>query len=285
MSDSMRDRVCVVTGANRGMGKITAGELARRGATVILVCRNRERGEAALDDIVQATGNDAVELVIADLAALRQVCDAAEEITGRHDEVHVLVNNAGVFLGQRGETEDGFEQTFATNHLGHFLLTELLLDALKAGAPSRIVNVTARTGRYRIDFDDIGFTRRKYSTISAASQSKLAMLMATVELARQLAGTGVTANAVYPGLVKTGITKELPAAVRTLLNVISTTPEKGARTTIHVATSPELESVSGQFFGPKQKQLRLPAQAQDAAARRRLWDVSARMTERDQVPV
>ena len=280
----MRGRVCVVTGANRGMGRVTAEELARREATVILLCRNRERGETARAEIVSATGNDALELVLADLSSLRQVRDAAAEITGRHDRVHVLVNNAGVFVGERSETEDGNERTFATNHLGHFLLTELLLDALKAGAPSRIVNVSARTGRYRIDVEDVAFRQRKYSIFSAATQSKLAMVMTTVELAERLAGTDVTANAVYPGLVKTGLTNELPAYVRTMLNVISTTPEKGARTTIHVATSPALASVSGQFFGPKQKRLRLPAQAQDKALRRRLWDVSAELTKRDQVP-
>jgi NAD(P)-dependent dehydrogenase (short-subunit alcohol dehydrogenase family) len=277
VNGSTSARVSVVTGANTGMGRVVAEELARRGDTVVLVCRSRERGEAARAEIRGPTQNDAVELVVADLASQRQVRDAAAEITGRHDRLNVLVNNAGVFLAKRAETEEQIERTFATNYLGHFLLTELLLDALKAGAPARIVNVASRTGGYKIDFDDL-MLKKKYSAIPAASQSKLAQVMFTLELARRLEGTGVTVNALHPGLVKSGITRELPFFMRTMLNLVSTTPEKGARTTLHLAASPEVENVSGQFIGPKRKPLKLAAQANEPEARRRLWDLSVEMT-------
>jgi NAD(P)-dependent dehydrogenase (short-subunit alcohol dehydrogenase family) len=271
-------RASVVTGANTGMGRVIAEELARLGDTVVLVCRSRERGEAAQADIRSATQNDAVELVVADLASQRQVREAAAEITERHDRLNVLVNNAGVFLAERAETEEQIEKTFATNYLGHFLLTELLLDALKAGAPARIVNVASRTGGYKIDLDDLMLKKKKYSAIPAASQSKLAQVMFTLELAQRLEGTGVTVNALHPGLVKSGITRELPLFIRTMLNLVSTTPEKGARTALYLATSPDVENVSGQFIGPKRKPLKLAAQANEPEARQRLWDLSVEMT-------
>jgi NAD(P)-dependent dehydrogenase (short-subunit alcohol dehydrogenase family) len=277
VNDSTSAKVSVVTGANGGMGKVIAEELARRGDTVVLVCRNRERGEAAQAEVKSATGNDAVELVVADLSSQRQVRDAAAEITGRHDKLNLLVNNAGVFLALRAETEDQIEKTFATNYLGHFLLTDLLLDALKAGAPARIVNAASRTGGYKIDFEDL-MLKKKYSAIPAASQSKLALVMFTLELAQHLEGTGVTVNALHPGLVKSGIVKELPLFMRTMLNLVSTTPKKGARTAIYLATSPDVEGVSGQFYGAKQKPMKLAEQANDPALRRRLWDESVEMT-------
>jgi NAD(P)-dependent dehydrogenase (short-subunit alcohol dehydrogenase family) len=279
----MDGRICIVTGANSGMGKVTSEALARRGATVVLLCRNRERGEAARREIVSETGNESVELVVADLSSQEQVRGAAAEIMDRHSRIHVLVNNAGVFLAERQLTEDGVEKTFATNYLGHFLLTMLLLDALGAGAPSRIVNVASRTGRYKIDLDDLAL-EKKYSTFSAASQSKLAQVMWTVELAQRLEGRSITANAVHPGLAKSGITRELPALMRVLLNLLSASPEKRAQTTIHVAAAPELADVSGQFFGPKRRPLKLPEQARSEQARRRLWDLSVKLANLEAAP-
>lgn len=268
----MDGAVCVVTGANGAMGRVTAEELARRGAAVVLLCRSRERGEGARAEIERATGNPNVELAVADLSSQQDVRRAAAEIVQRHPRVHVLVNNAGAFARQREETAEGIEKIFATNYVGHFLLTHLLLDELKAGAPSRIVNIASRTGRYALDVDDLMFERRKYTMFSAASQSKLALVMFTLELARRLEGTGVTVNAVHPGLVKSSLTDGMPPALRTMLKLVSTTPEKGARTAVHLATSPDVEGVSGAFFGPKQKRLKLPAQAADEEVRRRLWD-------------
>ena len=281
MGDTLCGRVCVVTGASSGMGRVTARALAAEAATVVLLCRDRGRGEAAQADIARLTGSDTVELVVADLASNAQVRDAAAEIAARHERVHVLVNNAGSFLARREVTEDGVERTLAANYLGHFLLTAALLDSVKAAAPARIVNVTSRTGRARIDLDDLGFERRKYSALAATTQSKLATVLWTVELARRLEGSGVTANAVHPGLARTGVARELPWAVRAILALVSTTAEKGARTTIGAASSPDLASVSGRFLGPRGKELGLPAQASDDEARRRLWGESVRLAELD----
>jgi NAD(P)-dependent dehydrogenase (short-subunit alcohol dehydrogenase family) len=283
--DALRGRVCVVTGANSGMGRVTAGALAAEGATVVLLCRDGGRGEAARAEIARETGSETVELVVADLASNRQVRDAAAEIAARHEHVHVLVNNAGSFLARRDVTGDGVERTLAANYLGHFLLTAELLDALQGAAPARIVNVTSRTGRARIDLDDLDFSRRKYTALAATTRSKLATVLWTVELADRLAGSGVTANAVHPGLARTGVARELPWAVRALLRVVSTTAEKGARTTIRAASAPELEAVSGRFLGPGGKELALPAQARDENARRRLWEESARLAQLEPAPV
>lgn len=275
MAEALRGRVCVVTGASSGMGLVTARALAAEGATVVLVCRDAGRGEAARAGL--APGEH--ELVLADLASQRQVRDAAAEIAARHERVDVLVNNAGSILARHETTEDGVERTLAANYLAHFLLTELLLDRLRAAAPARIVNVTSRTGRAQLELDDLDFTRRKYSAWAAATQSKLATLIWTMELAARLDGSGVTANAVHPGLARTGVARELPWAVRTLLNVFSTTAEKGARTAIRAAASPELDGANGRFFGPRGKELPLPAQARDDDVRRQLWETSEQLVQ------
>lgn len=273
---SMLGKACVVTGAGGAMGRVTTTELARRGATVVMICRDAAAGEAARAEIAEATGNPELEIVAADLSSQQDVRAAAAEITSRHPQLHLLVNNAGVSLPKREETAEGVEKTFATNYLSHFLLTHLLLDALKAGAPSRIVNVASKTGRYAIDLDDLAVTR-KFSAFGAGSQSKLALVMFTVELARRLEGTGVTVNALHPGLVKSGLTRNMSPMMRTVLNLVSTTPQKGARTAVYLATSPEVEGVSGQFFA-KCKPVKMSAQARDEEARRRLWEQSVELT-------
>jgi NAD(P)-dependent dehydrogenase (short-subunit alcohol dehydrogenase family) len=262
--------VCVVTGASGAVGRATVAELARRGATVVMLCRTREHGERAREEL---GFGDRLEVVQADLASQADVRRAAGEIAARHPQLHALVNNAGIMLRHREETADGVERTFATNYLGHFLLTQLLLDRLKAGAPSRIVNVASMTGRYAIDFDDLE-QRRKYSVMSAGSQSKLALVLFTVELARRLEGSGVLVNAMHPGLVKSGVTRDLSPAMRVLLRLISGKPEKGARVAVHLAAD---TGVTGRFFGPGPKEIGLPAQAQDAAARARLWALSEQL--------
>jgi NAD(P)-dependent dehydrogenase (short-subunit alcohol dehydrogenase family) len=270
----MDGKVCVVTGASGAIGRETVAELARRGATVVMLCHTRERGERARDELAAATGaGDRLEVAAADLASQADVRRAAGEVVARHPQLHALVNNAGVILRHREETADGIERTFATNYLGHFLLTQLLLDALQAGAPSRIVNVASVTGRYSIDFDDVEL-RRKYSAMTAGSQSKLALVLFTVELARRLEGTGVCVNAMHPGLVKSGVARDLSPAVRVFLRLISGKPEKGARVAVHLAAETD---VTGRLFGPGPKEVALPAQAKDAAARTRLWELSERL--------
>jgi NAD(P)-dependent dehydrogenase (short-subunit alcohol dehydrogenase family) len=274
----MEGRVCVVTGGTAGIGRATAEELARRGATVVVLGRTPESAERARSEIAAATGNENVEAVAADLASQEQVRRVAAEILARHPQVHVLVNNAGVFPPARVETEDGIEQALAVNYLSHFLLTHALLDALKAGAPSRIVNVASQVQGAKLDFDDLMHERRKYSTMRAVSASKLAAIYFTKELARRLEGTGVTVNTLHPGLTKTAITKDMSKPMRILLNLVSGSPEKGARTSVYLATSDEVQGVSGEFF-VKGKQRKMPRQATDPETQKRLWEVSSALVD------
>jgi NAD(P)-dependent dehydrogenase (short-subunit alcohol dehydrogenase family) len=275
----MKDRVCVITGGNGGIGRATALELARRGATVVLICRSRERGEAAQRAIQTETKNDAVELVIADLASLADVRRAAAEIVARHPKVHVLINNAAVFLPKREVTADGFEKTFATNYLSHFLLTHLLLGALKAGAPSRVINVATKTMGLKIDFDNL-MLDKGYSILKAVGPTKLALILFTQKLAAELEGSGVTVNALHPGLVKTELLDDSPWLMRTVFGLISTTPEKGARTPVYLATSDEVAGVTGKLFADC-KPIAAKGQAQDPAAVDKLWQLSLQMTKLD----
>jgi NAD(P)-dependent dehydrogenase (short-subunit alcohol dehydrogenase family) len=275
---AMEGRVCVVTGATAGIGHATAEELARRGAKVVVLGRSPEKTERVRDGIVASTGNQTIDAVVADLASQQQVRRAAAEIVTRHPHVHVLVNNAGVFPPARIETEAGIEQAFAVNYLSHFLLTHELLGALSAAAPARIVNVASQVGGAKIDFDDLMFSQRKYSTMRAVSASKLALIYFTKELAERLDRTEVTANALHPGLAKTEITKDMSGPVRLVLNLLSGSPEKGARTSVYLATSDDVNGVTGGFF-VKCKQRKIPRQAMDQQTQKRLWDVSSGLVE------
>jgi NAD(P)-dependent dehydrogenase (short-subunit alcohol dehydrogenase family) len=273
----MKGRVCVVTGATAGIGRATAEELARRGATVVVLGRTPEQAEQARAEISGATANESVDAVAADLGSQQQVRRAAAEIVARHPEVHVLINNAGVFPPARVATEDGVEQALAVNYLSHFLLTQALLGALAAGAPSRVINVASKVQGAKLDFDDLMFERRKYSTMRAVSASKLAQIYFTKELAERLDGRDITANALHPGLSKTAITKDMSWPLRTLLNLFSGSPAKGSRTSVYLATSNEVEGVTGCFFVDS-KQATMPRQAADQRTQKRLWDVSAELT-------
>ena len=244
-SSSMKGRTCLITGASGGIGKETAVALATLGATVVMVSRDSERGKAALSDVRRRSGgsND-VHLMLADLASLQAVRGLASEVRQGHQQLHVLVNNAGAYNSQLSLTEDGFETTFGVNHLAHFLLTELLLDLLKTTAPARIINVSSSGHtRGKIDFD--GFQgENKYAGIAAYCQSKLANVLYTYELARRLESTGVTANCLHPGVVRTGFGHNNSGVVGTFFRVFQgrvskimrvpfiLTPEQGAQTSI-----------------------------------------------------
>lgn len=275
MSD-MAGKTVVITGANTGIGRVTAEELARRGAEVTMICRSKERGEAACAEIRAATKNEKVGLIVADLAELNDVRRAAVEVKQRHPKVHVLINNAAVFLPNREVTSDGYEKTLATNYLSHFLLTHLLLDNLKAAAPSRIVNVATMTRGISINFDDLQL-EKKYSILNAVGPTKMALILHAQELAKKLEGTGVTVNALHPGLVKTPLLDETPWIMRKLSHLFSTTPEKGARTSIYLATSPEVANVSGRLFADC-KQVEAKGQAADGKSGPKLWDISLKLT-------
>jgi NAD(P)-dependent dehydrogenase (short-subunit alcohol dehydrogenase family) len=276
----MRGRVCVVTGATSGVGKAAAIALARRGAAMVLVGRDPARAAAALTDVRAASPTGAGELFLADLSSQRSIRELATEIRARYPALHVLVNNAGGIWYRRDVTVDGLERTFATNHLAYFLLTDLLLDALHAGAPARIVSVSsdAHFGA-TLDFDDLQGERR-YDGWLAYKRSKLANILFTSALADRLAGSGVTANALHPGVVNTGIARKGSPLFRLGFRIAAPfmlTPARGAETIVYLASSPEVDGVSGGYF-QKCRQKEPSAPARDPHARRRLWDVSAALT-------
>ncbi len=251
---SMSGRICIITGANSGIGKETALGLAHMGARVVMVCRNAEKGKAALEEIRRESGSSQVDLLIADMSSQASVRALAEEIRQKYPRLDVLVNNAGGAPPARTLSADGIEMTLATNHLGPALLTLLLLDLLKAGAPSRIINVSSCEAQSpaRLDMNDLQFERRKYGNIAAYRQSKLLMNTFTFELARRLTGTGVTANCLHPGAVATNIwSAAAPLIGRLIILVVKPfmlTSKQGAAVSLYLATSPEVAQVSGEYF-------------------------------------
>ncbi|MBF6589643.1 MAG: SDR family oxidoreductase [Ktedonobacterales bacterium] len=277
----MEGHVCLVTGANAGLGFVTAEALAARGARVILVGRDAARTQAAATRMRQRTGSQAIDVLLADLSAQARVRQLAQEVLERYDRLYVLVNNAGALFTTRQVTVDGLERTFALNHLAPFLLTNLLLERLRTSAPARIITVAsaAHVGA-RIPFDDLQQERHRYRGLTVYGQSKLANILFTYELARRLAGTRLTANTLHPGFVATGFARNNGAAARigmTLLRPIMIGPERGARTAIYLATAPEVADISGRYFANrKPTESSLASYDQDAA--RRLWEVSARLT-------
>jgi len=274
----MNGKICLVTGANTGIGKATALGLAKMGATMVMVCRSRERGEAALTEIKRESGNDGVSLLLADLSSQAAIRHLAREFTSKHTALHVLINNAGIIPRKRTVNEDGFETQFAVNHLAYFLLTNLLLDRLKASAPSRIINVSSRAhGRPFIPFDDLQ-SERSYSPTQVYGWTKLANVLFTYELARRLEGTCVTVNCLHPGVVATNLLAGyMPCGLRFVAKMIGVSAEEGAQTPLYLATSPEVERVSGKYF-VNQTAVQSSKTSYDTTGANRLWQVSAELT-------
>jgi NAD(P)-dependent dehydrogenase (short-subunit alcohol dehydrogenase family) len=276
----MHGKICVVTGATSGIGLVTAQALARQDATLIIIARNAERGAATVSRIQQETGNSAVELMVADLSAQEQVRQLAKEFQHRFARLDVLVNNAGAFFARRQLSQDGLEMTFALNHLAYFLLTNLLLDPLRAADSARIVNVSSEAHRRaRLDFADLQGQRR-YTGWRAYARSKLANILFTYELARRLAGTGIVANALHPGFVATNFgrnNRSVTAVLFRILQLAAISPEEGAQTIIYLASSPVVNGVTEEYF-VKQKAIRSSQVSYDRAAAERLWQVSAELT-------
>lgn len=280
----MNEKICMITGANSGIGKETALELARMGATVVMVCRDRDRGEAALQEIKEESGNDSVELMVADLASQRQIRRLVDDFRNRYEKLHLLINNAGVSMEKRTLTEDRIEYTFAVNHLACFLLTTQLMDPLTAAEEGRIVNVSSGAHRHvTMNFSNLQ-GEKKFKHWQQYSQTKLANILFTYELARRLDGTGITANSIQPGLVKTEIWNKIGEStlkkffVR-LISPFMQTPKDGAKTLIYAATAPELKHVSGRHFAKCQESIPTD-ESQDPLHALKLWEISEKLTSK-----
>src|SRR5438270_9142604 len=282
VNSSMQGKICMVTGANSGIGKATALALAQMGATVVMVCRDRARGEQARSEITTTSGNNAVDLLQADLSSQQSIRQLVEDFQHHYTHLHVLINNAGAgaaFTGRR-ETVDGLEMTFAVNYLAPFLLTNLLLDLLKASAPARIVNVSSNSHKSGyIQMDDLQ-EEKHYRSMRVYGQSKLAVVLFTYELARRLQGTGVTANCLHPGFVATHFgQRDAGPAFRRLVKLIGSSgarPQEAAKTSIYLASSPEVEGITGTYF-VKSIPKRSAAISYDESLQRHLWEQSAKL--------
>jgi NAD(P)-dependent dehydrogenase (short-subunit alcohol dehydrogenase family) len=279
-NEIMKEKIVVITGANSGIGKAASLALARMGATVVMVVRNPEKGEAARSEIIRESQNSSVDLLLADLSSLESVRQLAQEFHRKYSRLDVLVNNAGLFNQRRGVTIDGYENTFATNYLAPFLLTNLQLDLLKASAPSRIINVSS-VGHYNghMNFDDLNL-EKDYGGWKAYGQSKLALVLFTHELAKKLEGTGVIVNSVHPGTVATNIwSRPLGPAgfIMALPKLFMTSPEKGVETIVYLASSPDAERFSGEYW-EKMKMKKSSDESYNEQIAQRLWDVSAKLT-------
>jgi len=276
MADDLADRTIVITGATSGIGKVTARELARRGARVILACRSAERTRPVIAELARATGNDRLEHVPLDLAEPASVRRCAEALLARDLPIHVLVNNAGL-AGQRGQTHGGFELAFGTNHLGHYLLTRLLLDRLRESTPARIVNVSS-SSHYQakgIDWEALRRPTRSITGLPEYAVSKLANVLFTQELARRLEGTGVTTYAIHPGTASTDVWRRVPRPVAWVMKRFMISAEEGARSTLRCATDPALATHSGRYYTASGQERRPSRVTDDPALARELWDRSA----------
>jgi NAD(P)-dependent dehydrogenase (short-subunit alcohol dehydrogenase family) len=269
--DDLTEAKILVTGATDGLGKRVAFELAGRGATVLIHGRNRERLEATIEEAREETGSEKLGSYLADLSSLGEVRALAEQVLTQQDRLDVLVNNAGVIAGERRQSEDGYELTFAVNYLAHFLLTRLLVPLLRDSAPARVVNV-ASAGQSPIDFDDV-MLERGYDPMRAYTQSKLAQVMFTFELAERLRDSGVTVNALHPASLM-----DTRMVLETFGRSMSTV-EEGAEATVRLATSPELEGITGRYFDGT-REGRANSQAYDEEARNRLWTLSEELCGR-----
>jgi NAD(P)-dependent dehydrogenase (short-subunit alcohol dehydrogenase family) len=277
---SVRGRTCMVTGASGGMGREIAATLARRGANVVMVCRDRDRSLAVRDSIVDATGNRSVEVLIADLSDQAAIRRIAGEFLERHDRLHVLINNAGAHVMNRQLSVDGVEMNLAVNHLSAFVLTNLLLPTMQSSAPARIVNVASRSMTKSIDLDNLNWDH-DFAPWPAYGQAKLAMVLCSYRLARQLAPTGVVVNAVHPGLTATDIVDDIASPrFRPILPVIKLfllSPERGSRAALRLAGDPGLTGTTGNYFTRGRRTQSVPA-SYDIDLQDRTWQASSHLS-------
>jgi NAD(P)-dependent dehydrogenase (short-subunit alcohol dehydrogenase family) len=251
-------KTVLITGATNGIGKAAALDIAKQGATVVIVGRDKTKTEAVANELRSNSGNKNVEFLLADLSSQASIHKLAEDFKVKHSRLEVLINNAGGFFDTRRTTVDGLEYTFAFNHLGYFLLTHLLLDVLKASTPARIINVSSSAqGLARLDLNDLQ-SEKSYGGLAAYNVSKLANVMFTYELAKRLQGTGVTVNALHPGVVKTAFANDSSGFMGFFFGLVKRfagiTPEQGADTIVYLTTSPEVKDVTGTYFHKRKAQ-------------------------------
>jgi NAD(P)-dependent dehydrogenase (short-subunit alcohol dehydrogenase family) len=277
----LKNKVCLITGANSGMGKESCIQLAYMGAHIVMLCRDETKGRIAQDEIIAKSGNDQVDLMIADLSSLKSVREFASAFMAKYDALHVLINNAGVFSWTRSVTVDGFETTFGVDYLAHFLLTNLLICLMKKSAPSRIINISSNIHTYfGINFKDL-MSKKKFQSQKAYSNAKGAMVAFTYKLAQQLEGTEITVNALHPGHVKTNMI--LGGSGKLARFFFSIMPfydhvNIAAQRIVYLAYAPELQSVTGQYF-IKNRPAKSHKSTYDPVVQKQLWDQSALWTK------
>lgn len=276
----MKGKVILITGATNGIGLATAQALATTGAKLVLVGRNAEKTHQVVADLQKQSGNEHIDSLLADLSSMEEVRKLAADFEAKYDRLDVLINNAGAVFTSRQLSVDGYEMTFALNHLNYFLLTNLLIDILRDSAPARIINVSSDAHRGgSMKFDDLNL-EKGFNGFAAYSQSKLANLLFTYELARRLDNSGITVNAMHPGMVRTGFGHNnnfIISIIMRLFFLAGRTPEQGADTVVYMATSPDLTEVTGKYFKDR-KPIASTAASHDEAAQARFWDISAEMT-------
>ncbi|UCD01416.1 MAG: SDR family oxidoreductase [Promethearchaeota archaeon] len=275
----MKEKICIVTGANSGIGKATALGLAQLGAHIIILCRDKSRGEEAQSEIINESGNESIDLMLADLSSQQSIRQFVLEYQKKYNKLHILINNAGVNLSKRYKTVDGVERVFAINTLAPFLLSNLLLKILKNSKPARIINVASSVQSKSINFDQLQ-SKKYFRSWKAYSRSKAALVLITYEFARRLNGTGITVNCLHPGFTKTNITRNYKGIIKFFTKIIfrfAQSPEKGAETSVYLASSPEVEGISGKFFINK-KEAKSKDITHDTYVAKKLWDVCANLT-------
>ncbi|MHA2255793.1 MAG: SDR family oxidoreductase [Candidatus Heimdallarchaeaceae archaeon] len=277
----MKDRTVIITGANAGIGKVTAFKIAEMGANVILVCRNIKKGEQTLKEIQTSTNNNNLDLMICDFSSLKSIKNLVSNFKEKYEKLDVLINNHGAFFLRKQLTEDGAESTFAVNHLGYFSLTLQLLDSLKAGTKPRIVNVSS-SSNYRVsewELDDYNWDKRKYNMMKAYAESKLYNILFTFLLAEKLKEANITANCLHPGYIKTNIGLNNPflKLLRPLVKMKALPLEEGAETSVYLATSNEAEGINGKFYS-KMIEKEPNKIAHDEEKQEELWNLSLKLT-------